>query len=134
MPTSTTKEKENLSGIIKFFKSITNIIKSKENIADRIKNSKISPFETIQDNKNSIPVKNSTKGYCSDIFCLQYLHLPLKNKKLKIGTKSFQDKIWPHLKHFDLSLIMLKPLLYLKIIEFKKDPTTKPKIKGKNII
>lgn len=113
---------------------MTNIIKSKENIADNIKNSKILPFDIIQENKNNMPVKNSTKGYCRDIFCLQYLHLPFKNKKLKIGIKSFQDKIWPHLKHFDLSLKILKPLLYLKITEFKKDPIIKPKIKGKNVI
>ena len=40
--------------------------------------------------KNSRTLIASTNKYCEEIFLLQFLHLPLKNKKEIIGILSFQ--------------------------------------------
>lgn len=49
-----------------------------------------------------IPVAISTAGYCQDIFSLQYLHLPRKVIKLKIGIKSRKPNLCLHRGQKDL--------------------------------
>ena len=44
----------------------------------------------------NIPLRASTAGYCHDNFALQYLHFPLKIRKLTSGTKSYHLICFPH--------------------------------------
>ena len=37
------------------------------------------------------PVAISTKGYCQETLLLHFRHLPFRAKKLKIGTRSYQE-------------------------------------------
>ena len=46
----------------------------------------------LKNKTNKTAVAISTAGYCQDMPFLQYRHFPCKNKKLKIGIKSFQLK------------------------------------------
>jgi len=60
---------------------------------------------------------------------LQDKHFPLRNKKLKTGTSSYQFKLLPQEKHLDLPVTIDKPVLYLKTTTFKKLPIIVPNIK-----
>jgi hypothetical protein len=80
--------------------------------------------------ENKRPVKNSTSGYCIDIFDLQFLHFPLRKIQLTIGNKSKTLSLYPQLIHPDLPLTDL-PVLYLKITTFRKLPTMVPSMKTK---
>lgn len=74
---------------------------------------------------NSNPEKISTNGYCQDIFSLQYLHFPNKNKKLKTGNKSCQDNKCLQFGQKDLPLRLFFSSCR-EIKQFKKLPMQMP--------
>ena len=76
------------------------------------------------------PAMNSTSGYCQEILLLHLRHEPLKNKKLKIGTSSFQVRLLPQDMHFDLPP-RPTPVLKRSDTTFKKLPTTAPRMNGR---
>jgi hypothetical protein len=73
----------------------------------------------------TIPEKNSTRGYCQEIFDLQFLQAPFWDKKLKIGINSYQLRVFPHDMHLERPPTFL-PVLYLRATTFKKLPTIMP--------
>ena len=78
--------------------------------------------------KNTRPVRNSTIGYCQDIFVLQTLHLPLRKRKLNIGTRSIGFKVLPQDIQKDLPETPL-PVCKRKITTLRKLPIIAPKMK-----
>lgn len=55
---------------------------------------------------NIIAVKISTNGYCQEIFCWQFLHLPFKKIKLKTGISSYHERVFLHFGQKDLPKIV----------------------------
>jgi len=78
---------------------------------------------------NKMAVTNSTKGYCQEIFFPQYRHFLFRIKKLKIGIKSCQFKICLQRGQKERPFKKLPPVSSLYIRQFKKEPTSNPKIK-----
>lgn len=62
-----------------------------------------------------------------EILSLQYLHLPFKNKKLNIGTKSHGYSLCPQDSQWLGGLIMLSPLIFRFITRFANDPKIAPR-------
>ena len=86
-------------------------------------------------------------GYCQEMACLQYRHLPRKKIKLKIGIKSQTPNSCPHLGQIDRRNQIpaflrdgakgaINPRLSAFITQLKKLPKIKPAIplRIKNII
>ena len=97
-------EKFNISGIIKFSKSIKKIIiKIKLKIDKNIIVLKISNFKKI--NKKVIPVISSTIKYLGDIILLQFLHFIFSIKNEIRGKLSYQFIFFLHFGQNDLPLI-----------------------------
>jgi hypothetical protein len=80
--------------------------------------------------EKTIPVTNSTKGYCKDILLPHSEHLPFKKRKLSMGKSSYHFNSLPQEKHFDLPLTKESPVLYLRTTTFKKLPIIAPNIKN----
>ncbi len=59
----------------------------------------------------------------------QYRQRPRKSKKLKIGIKSYQRKVWPHLGQWERLLIIPSPVSSRQMTTFKKLPAAEPKRK-----
>ena len=80
--------REKRSGIIISSKSMTDKITSAYTAAKTTNIHGVRPYR--QTNKKvSTPVKSSTSGYCTEIGCLQFRHLPRNHKKLNTGILSY---------------------------------------------
>jgi hypothetical protein len=69
---------------------------------------------------------SSIAGYLGDIFSPQLLHLPLRNRKLNTGTRSYHLSLELQLVQCDGGKEMLSPLGILYIHTFKKLPIRSP--------
>lgn len=79
--------------------------------ANKIYCGKIKKSKNLTYNPRNIrPVKNSTIGYCQDIFVLQDRHFPLRKIKLKTGNSSNHCNVLPQEKHADLPFIFFPVL------------------------
>ena len=83
--------------------------------------------------KNKMAVANSTNGYCQANLLLQPRQRACWIKKLTTGINSYQCKVLPQCKHFDLRPFdkprASRPVLRRKITTFKKLPMMRPKRK-----
>lgn len=86
--------------------------------------------KNIKISTNTIPEKNSTNGYCHDIFDLQFLQEPFCDKKLNIGMSSNHLRVLPHDIHLERPPTFL-PVLNLNATTFKKLPTIMPNKKAR---
>ena len=77
------------------------------------------------------PTIISTIKFSYEILSSQYLHLPFRNKKLNIGTKSHGYSLCPQDSQWLGGLIMLWALIFRFITRFANDPKIAPM---KNII
>lgn len=121
------------SGMILCIKSYTDIAISKA-VINKYNGKKVLKPNLRKTKENSTPVINSTSGYWIEILLLQSEHLPFKNKKLKIGTSSYQGSSFEQEKHLDLPFTKEHPVLYLKTTTFKKLPIIAPNIKNKKVL
>ena len=97
-------EKFNISGIIKFSKSIKKItIKIKLKTDKNIKVAKLLQLKKIS--KKAIPVMSSTMKYLIDINLLHFLHFIFNIKKEIRGKLSYQFIFFLHFGQNDLPLI-----------------------------
>jgi hypothetical protein len=121
------------SGIILCIKSYTDIAISKA-VINKYAGKNVSKPNFKKTKENNTPVINSTSGYWIEILLRQLEHLPFKNKKLKIGTSSYQGSSLEQEKHLDLPFTKEHPVLYLKTTTFKKLPIIVPNIKNKKVL
>ena len=121
-----------LSGISPYRKSVTKITIKTEN-----KNSCKTPPRWPngllggggkKERQNKIPVANSTKGYCREIFFPQYLHFPRKKTKERTGIRSQKLSLCLQLSQYDggINNDFLFPTDQ-STTTFKKEPTQRPK-------
>ena len=109
----------------KLLKSMTATIRASR-IAKKSKIDLNNSFGFINIRANN-PTIISTIKFSYEILSSQYLHLPFRNKKLNIGTKSqacnlcLQDSQWLG------GLIMLSPLIFRFITRFANDPKIAPR-------
>ena len=124
-------EKFKTSGIIKFSKSIKNIIiKIKLKIHKNTKVNKLLKLKKII--KKVIPVISSAIKYLEDIFLLQFLHFIFKIKKETRGKLSYQFIFFLHFGQNDLPIITCLFFGNLWIQTFAKLPKTIPRKKTRN--
>ena len=98
-------EKFNISGIIKFSKSIKKItIKIKLKTDKNIKVAKLLKLKKIS--KKVVPVISSTMKYLIDINLLHFLHFIFNIKKETRGKLSYQFIFFLHFGQNDLPLII----------------------------
>ena len=107
------------------FKSITAIIRASR-IARNINVDLINSSVFINIRANN-PTIISTIKFSYEILSSQYLHLPFRNKKLNIGTKSQACNLCPQDSQWLGGLIMLSPLIFRFITRFANDPNIAPK-------
>jgi len=85
-----------------------------------------------QVNINKMAVRNSTSGYCQEIFCRQWRQRPPKIMKLSSGILSYQAIILRHLGQYDRP-IRLSSLYKRHVKQFRKEPMTRPIRMTKNV-
>lgn len=85
----------------------------------------VSGGNTTKTSTKKTPAKNSTSGYCQDIFVLQPLHLPRSARKLTTGTRSVHESVRLQEKQIDRPPTPI-PVLKRNATTFKKLPMIVP--------